>query len=132
MDPGWLLLFILLVTEAAALSILILPMPNNTIRGWVLNFFSKTWAGSNILRYMTFFLLLLNVLYFGSSMSSIYSVEAFDLQTCEAKLDYFRHERNSYITGFGLFLFVVLQRIVMIQTQLHDTRDKVKAINKKN
>jgi len=80
MDPGWLLLFILLVTEAVSLSILILPMPNNTIRGFVIDFFSKTWAGSNILRYLTFFLLLLNVVYFASSMSSIYSVEAFGAQ----------------------------------------------------
>ena len=34
----------------------------------------------------------------------------------------FRNERNAYITGFSLFMFLVLRRLIDIQMKLHEVR----------
>lgn len=48
--------------------------------------------------------------------------------TCELKMDLFRNERNAYITGFSMFMFLILVRLVDIQKKLHEARADVKAM----
>jgi hypothetical protein len=47
--------------------------------------------------------------------------------SCEQGLIMFRNERNAYITGFSLFMFLVLRRLVDIQAQLFDARSFAKS-----
>lgn len=46
--------------------------------------------------------------------------------TCEVKQAMYREERNAFIAGMGLFLFLVLHRLVDIQDKLHKARESVK------
>lgn len=46
--------------------------------------------------------------------------------TCEIKQAMYREERNAFISGMGLFLFFVLNRLVDIQDKLHRSRFEVK------
>ena len=77
MDPGWLILFVLLMAEAACLAILTLPMPSNSIRGGLLTMVRTLWGSSNFVRYLTVALLGLNFFYFVNSISAIWGVESF-------------------------------------------------------
>ena len=43
----------------------------------------------------------------------------------------FERERNAYITGFSLFLFLVLRRMVDIQRQLFKLRGEMKDVQKR-
>lgn len=87
-------------------------------RGKLIRLVNLAWTSSNFVRYMTLTLLGLNLFYFVHSISAIWAVEDdSDLNTCDAKLSYFRHQRNCYITGGGLFLFVMLERTVSIQVR---------------
>ena len=38
----------------------------------------------------------------------------------------YQNERNAYITGFSLFLFFVLRRLLDIQRKLHEARQQMK------
>ena len=75
-DPGWFLLFLLLIFESIVLVVLVLPMPSNSIRGGMLTLITKIWSTSNFVRYLTAGLLLLNAFYFFTSMQSILGVES--------------------------------------------------------
>jgi len=43
MDPGWLILFCFLAIEVFVVLILIFPMPNNAVRGAVIEYTTKIW-----------------------------------------------------------------------------------------
>ena len=53
------------------------------------------------------------------------------LVTCELRAMAFERERNAYITGFSLFLFLVLRRMVDIQKQLFTMRSEMKNVQKR-
>jgi len=44
----------------------------------------------------------------------------------------FRNERNLYITGGSLFIFLVLYRIIDVQSKLHEHRERVKELEAQN
>jgi hypothetical protein len=54
MDPGYWLLFALLILESTALVLLVMPMPNNRARGAILKFITYEWRNNLFIRYATF------------------------------------------------------------------------------
>ena len=109
--------------------LLILPMPSNKVRGAITRWVTGLWKNDAV-RYTFTAIMALNVFYFYFVMDAILH-PFYDLglltpieqaPTCELKMDLFRNERNAYITGFSLFMFLVLRRLIDIQTKLHEVR----------
>jgi len=135
MDPGWFVLCVALALECFLVTLLILPMPSNKIRGAL-----TTWVVSLLhnqtVKYCGFAVLALDAYYFAYTMDAIsnplYHVGMMSpmeeqVISCEVGLAMFRNERNAYITGFSLFMFLVLRRLVDIQSQLFESRSRAKA-----
>jgi hypothetical protein len=82
LDPGYWLLFALLVLESTALVLLVMPMPNNRARGAILKFVTYEWRNNLFVRYATFVVLALtsgedHVMFF-SSFAKKYSPLVFE------------------------------------------------------
>jgi len=135
MDPGWFVLCLALALECFLVTLLILPMPSNKVRGaitkWVISLLSN-----QTVKYGGFALLVLDAYYFAFTMDAIsnplihvgiMSPLEESMVSCEKGLAAFRNERNAYITGFSLFMFLVLRRLVDIQSQLFESRSLAKA-----
>ena len=88
-------------------------------------------------KYAGFAILLLDAYYFAGTMDALSNplvhvgivASPIDdvILSCEVGLEKFRNERNAYITGFSLFMFLVLRRLIDIQQKLHQARAGVKA-----
>ena len=111
-----------------------MPMPSNDVRGAV-----TKWVVSVMeipaVRYSFMVVMALDVLYFYFVMDAL-THPLYDLglltpidqaPSCEARVALFRNERNAYITGFSLFMFLVLRRLVDIQQKLHVARGEAKS-----
>ena len=137
MDPGWLVLFIFMVMEMQVATLLCLPMPNNTIRGHITKWVVSLWEMQPV-RIFCFFMLALDIIYFwfvfDALLHPLYDFgilnPAEGAITCEAKQNLFYNERNAYLTGMSLFLFIVINRLVDIQDKLHVARNSVKEMEK--
>uniref|UniRef100_A0A7S2Y3Z1 Endoplasmic reticulum transmembrane protein n=1 Tax=Entomoneis paludosa TaxID=265537 RepID=A0A7S2Y3Z1_9STRA len=136
MDPGWLVLFFFMILEILLVLILCLPMPNNTIRGAITNTAVKLFSQRPV-QITCACLLVLDALYFwfvfDAMLNPLYDFGILNLGaeggiTCEAKQDLFYNERNAYLTGFSLFLFLILHRLIDIQDKLHKARNRVKEL----
>eukprot|EP01059_Diplonema_ambulator_P031847 TRINITY_DN598_c0_g1_i1.p1 TRINITY_DN598_c0_g1~~TRINITY_DN598_c0_g1_i1.p1 ORF type:complete len:158 (+),score=42.54 TRINITY_DN598_c0_g1_i1:68-475(+) len=126
MDPGWLILCFFLIIEVLLVTLLIFPMPSNTVRGVVLDGIRKVWKMYPNIRTASAVIMFLNIWYFWSAMQFIYSDAAYNTENKEVRLKLFREERNAYLTGFGIFNFLVLYRLLDLHTQLHDAREAQK------
>uniref|UniRef100_A0A7S3BT76 BAP29/BAP31 transmembrane domain-containing protein n=1 Tax=Haptolina ericina TaxID=156174 RepID=A0A7S3BT76_9EUKA len=109
-------------------------MPSNKVRGAITQWVTAVCELPAI-RYGFTAVMLLNLFYFYFVMDALLH-PFYDLgflspldnaPTCESKVALFRNERNAYITGFSLFMFLVLRRLIDIQSKLHQARSEVKA-----
>lgn len=133
MDPGWLVLFIFTLVEGLLVMLLCLPMPSNDVRRSVTDFVAGLWEQKYV-QYTAITMLLVDAFYFyhvmGALLHPLYDfgiLSPVDVGLpCHMKSEMFRNERNAYISGGGLFLFFVLNRLVDIQDKLHAYRTIVK------
>ena len=135
MDPGWFFLFLFFLVEVLLVTLLCLPMPSNEIRGVIVRFIVNMWETRPV-RITSLVMLGVNVIYFWFVCDALLH-PLFDFGliqnpfaeghlTCEAKQNLFWNERNAYLTGMSIFLFIVLNRMVDIQDKLFQARGEVK------
>lgn len=133
LDPGWLVLLLFMMIEGFLVFLMILPMPSNDVRRFIRDTIASLWESAPI-RYFSIGFLLLDAFYFyfvcHALLHPLYDfgiLSPVDMSvTCELKQAMFREERNAFISGMGLFLFFVLNRLVDIQDKLHRARDLAK------
>jgi len=135
MEPGWFVLVVALMLECLFVILLILPMPSNKVRGFITQWVTKVCEHPAV-RYGFTAVMILDAVYLYFLMGAL-THPLYDLgflspienaPTCELKVDLFRNERNAYITGFSLFMFLVLRRLIDIQSKLHQAREDMKAM----
>mmetsp|Transcript_20851 Transcript_20851/g.28978 ORF Transcript_20851/g.28978 Transcript_20851/m.28978 type:complete len:173 (+) Transcript_20851:109-627(+) len=134
MDPGWFILFLFLVVEILLVTLLCLPMPSNDIRGMITTWVASLWDAKPV-QYVVYGLLAIDVFYFYFVFHALWHpLHDFGMWTpiemgisCEQKQDLYNNERNAYITGGGIFMFFILNRLVDIQDKLHKSRHQVKS-----
>ena len=111
--------------------LLVMPMPANIVRGAIVTTVGKLWNTNSAIRYISWLIVGINVLYFAMTYKNVYYSPPQDIlsrwEECDVKIMRFREQRNLYITGFSMFLFFVFRRVLEIQTQLHQARKKIKA-----
>jgi B-cell receptor-associated protein 31 len=137
-DLGWLIMFLFLLAESLLVLLLVMPMPSNQVRGAIITVIVDTWEKNNAVRYTGYFLGAINVIYFLMVFDALrqpFYAFGFMLEdalvSCEFRAMAFERERNAYITGFSLFLFLVLRRMVDIQRQLFKLRAEMKDAQKR-
>jgi hypothetical protein len=119
--------------EGTLVTLLILPMPSNNVRRILTDFVAGLWE-SKLVQYFSVGFLVMDSVYFyfimGALLHPLYDLgilSPIDMSpTCEVKQAMFREERNAFISGMGLFLFFVLNRLVDIQDKLHKSRHEAK------
>ena len=125
-----------LFAECALVLLLVLPMPSNQIRGALTRAVIALWEAA-LLRNAFLIILLLDAFFFVITLHELSNpMHAFwagphtiDIN-CERRLDIFREERNAFVTGFSLFMSLILRRLCDIQSKLHEARVYEKAVQK--
>ena len=132
MEPGWFVLLVFMLVEALLVLLLVMPMPNNTARDAVVSFVSSLWDKSG-LRFTFYIFLAADIFYFwyvcDALLHPLYDfglLIPMEVTSCEIKAGQYQAERNAYITGFSLFLFLILHRLIDIQKKLHSSRESAK------
>ena len=133
LDPGWLVLALFMLIEGFLVILMILPVPSNDARRFIRDMVAGLWDSKPI-QYFSIAFLLLDAFYFWFvSHALLHPLYDFGIltpidmaPTCEVKQAMYREERNAFISGMGLFLFFVLNRLVDIQDKLHQARDAEK------
>lgn len=138
MEIGWLILFTFMLCEAAIVLLLVAPMPSNQVRGAIVTAITSVWEKSAPVRYIAIGLNVINAFYFWHVMDALldpfahFALVLYEMEpmlSCETRAFAFERERNAYITGMSLFLFLVLRRLVDIQVKLHESRLDSKAMS---
>jgi len=138
MEPGWVVLMAALVVECLLVLLLLLPMPSNVVRGVITSWVKGLWNIAGV-RYTILAVMALDIFYFlwilDALRSPLYDnwLSPIEMElTCEISMSLFRNERNLYITGFSLFMFLVLYRLIDIQTKLQENRNTCKELESDN
>jgi len=138
MDPGWMLLYGFLLLECAVVMLLVLPVPNNFLRGLILKLVGKLTDNQGAMVFCGL-VLLLDAWYFYDSMKYLYGEKSYREGTAivdgkvvvtNPQTEYIarlRKERGAYISGFGIFLSLVFYRLVELQKQIFEYRKVIKA-----
>ena len=124
-----------MLLEALLCLVLVMPMPSNQVRGAVVKTIVNAWEKNKGIQYVAYAIILVDVLYFWHVLDAlsmpfyVYGLGLFEdaHMTCELRSMQFERERNAYITGTSLFLFLVLRRLVDIQAKLFEARGEQKA-----
>jgi hypothetical protein len=133
LDPGWLVLYLFMLIEGFLVILMILPVPSNDARRFIRDKVAGLWDSKPI-QYFSIAFLLLDAFYFWFVFNALlHPLHDFGILTpidmavtCEIKQAMYREERNAFISGMGLFLFFVLNRLVDIQDKLHLARNAAK------
>lgn len=134
MEPGWLVLLVFMFVECLLVTLLVMPMPSNKVRGAVTAWVSGLWDVTFV-RYAFTSCMALDAFYlyfvFDALLHPLYDIGLLTpIETdasCEQRASRLQNERNAYITGFSLFLFFILRRLLDIQAKLHEARGEQKA-----
>ena len=138
-EPGWVFLSVALAFESSLVALLILPAPNNNVRGAVTRWVARlTHSGAvrfgllGVVAMSAFYLwyvrdALLNPLLFIQDQFGFDVLSKKGFLGCEYEVEAFRAERNALICAANLFLYLVLHRLVDIQSQLFQQRAVAKA-----
>eukprot|EP01061_Rhynchopus_euleeides_P033047 TRINITY_DN5517_c0_g1_i4.p1 TRINITY_DN5517_c0_g1~~TRINITY_DN5517_c0_g1_i4.p1 ORF type:complete len:191 (+),score=56.61 TRINITY_DN5517_c0_g1_i4:27-575(+) len=129
MDPALLLTFLFMVLEALVVGILCLPMPSNFVRRSVVDMLVKVWHGQQFVRFFAVLMLAINAFYFYKSYVYLQDHTG-PAHGQNEVIKRIREQRNAYLTGAGLFLFVILYRLIEIHSQLHAARENQKRTQK--
>ena len=103
-------------------------MPLNSFRGALVNGLRSLWNNYSFIRYI-FILLFITCCYnfIDTYKRHHYGIiwynesRSFEsiFQECEAKIQFFRDQRNLYITGFASFEFIILWCLFATQNELY-------------
>eukprot|EP01061_Rhynchopus_euleeides_P010997 TRINITY_DN2056_c0_g1_i1.p2 TRINITY_DN2056_c0_g1~~TRINITY_DN2056_c0_g1_i1.p2 ORF type:complete len:141 (+),score=71.89 TRINITY_DN2056_c0_g1_i1:68-490(+) len=133
-DLGWTVMYFFLMLEVVIVAALILPMPSNAIRGFLVDSIRKVWAKYPNVQYAFAVALLLDVLLFFDSMNFLNSHggpgHGHGHGAAHNKIEYFRHQQHAYLTGFSIGLFFVMNRLLDLNTQLFHARQAMKELEK--
>ncbi|CAI2164487.1 11395_t:CDS:2 [Funneliformis geosporum] len=128
------LVFLLLVAESAAFVVLILPFPHAWRRG-VLRWVSRSTlvARSQVaLKFAFVFVLIL----FLDATNRTYTVQHDKNEPLDARTEAAHHakkfynQRNMYLTGFTLFLSLILNRTYVLVVELLASEDNLEALKR--
>ncbi|GBC00982.1 hypothetical protein RclHR1_04020008 [Rhizophagus clarus] len=129
------LVFVLLIAECAAFVVLILPFP----RAWrraVLRWVSKSdlVARSQIAIKFTFIAVLILFIDATNRTFSVQSLDKTEMTDTRAEVAHhakkFYNQRNMYLTGFTLFLSLILNRTYVLVVELLEAEDNYETIKK--
>eukprot|EP01043_Picozoa_sp_COSAG02_P047619 COSAG02_NODE_4584_length_5189_cov_110.838900_4_plen_180_part_00 len=126
-----------LLAESLLVLLLCAPMPSNRIRGAVTHWVNNLW-NHQFVKYSFTVLSVVNscnlVMLFYLLRQPYYQLglgfgrrRVRALMELGAQIELLRNERNAFISGASLFLFVILRRLVKIQKQLHSARTAEKS-----
>ena len=111
-------------------------MPSNSIRGFIVGGLTNLWNRNQIVRAISYLVLTLDFFYSYQTFSHLYFRRGPDgrphgfqgaWNECERRFHTCRDQRNAYITGFSIFVFLIMQRLLVIQGQLFEARKEVKS-----
>jgi hypothetical protein len=133
----WQALYGILSIEIVFVILLLLPLPSNTVRGWVVKG-TQLIQTPNAKKFQLFLLATITALFFDSlrSINYIEKQHAAEAGRTAAhdqlidKMRLFRNQRNAYITGFCLLLTFVLYRVQAMIIHLHSSRSELKLVRK--
>ncbi|KAJ9460607.1 hypothetical protein DIPPA_23672 [Diplonema papillatum] len=125
MDPGWMFICLFLLCEVGVILLLIMPMPTNRVRQFTIGTIREVWNRYPYLRHLCFVIIALDAYFLYSAMTFIYGDHQY-LDQVQLRIRLFREQRNAYLTGFGIFLFFVLNRLMDLHTQLFHAREAQK------
>jgi len=126
--------FAVLMLEIITLSLLLLPMPNNAVRGLISKGLKAASDNQRVKQFFIVCLVVISLLFLDAMRTINHLDEEQDKGDRKGphlefaiKLRLFRNQRNAYITGFSLFLMLVIYRVTAILAQLHRERAANKA-----
>jgi len=135
MDLGWAILLIFMLFLMLLVVLLILPMPNNEMRGAITKAIGGLW-NNKAFKGVYFALLAFDIFYFcfvcDSLLHPLYDFGLImppEFLTCQQKATMYQNERLAFATGFSVFLAFVLNRLIDIQTKLHQMRGQFKNVS---
>eukprot|EP00756_Hemistasia_phaeocysticola_P024624 Hpha_TRINITY_DN15959_c1_g2::TRINITY_DN15959_c1_g2_i1::g.70584::m.70584 len=127
MDPGWFCLYLFLAFETLVVLLLVAPVPHNKVRGLILKTVHALLSNKHVRIAMGFFLLL-DLYYFWDCMDFLLGNDKHEHghHGPSATAYKLRKQRNSYITAFGLIMFLVIMRLLDLLSKLYEMREEKK------
>ena len=127
-----------LLVESTLVLLLCAPMPSNRLRGAVTRWVQDLWR-HQFVRYTFAVTTVVNgcnlALLFNALRRPYYQLglsfgraRIRGLMDLGLQIDLLRNERNAFISGTSLFMFLILRRLIDIQTQLHSARTVEKEV----
>jgi len=125
--------YAVLLAEVCLLLLLCIPMPDTRLRGGLLSLMGTVWSSRHLrigvfvvaaITGLLFLDALRNVSYVGDEMRDRH--EHGGVNEHQIALRLFLNQRNCYITGFALFLMLIIFRFYDILSQLHRARTDIK------
>jgi len=126
------LMVVVLAAEMVLVLLICLPLPSNNVRGFIIRGYKMLWANEHV---KLFFKVVtgLNAILWLDAMRRIFQLEerhekfVGSVGDGDVKMHLFANQRNAWISGFSLFLIIVIYRLLVLMEQLHDSRRQLKA-----
>ncbi len=133
-DIGWIFNVAYLLSLLVLVTLLVMPMPSNKVRGAVTQLV-QTICEHHVVRYVTLGATMYNAFYLyfvcNALLHPFYDfgllVSPFGDIPCQMRAELFKNERDAYINCCSIFLFFILRRLADIQGKLHEARGEAKA-----
>jgi len=129
--------YAVLLGEVLLLLLLCMPMPDTRVRGFLLNIMGTIWS-SRHLRFAVFGIAAITGLLFLDALRNV-SFVGDEMHgrhehghEHQIALRLFLNQRNCYISGFALFLMLIIFRLHDILAQLHRARTELKQREKED
>jgi B-cell receptor-associated protein 31 len=125
----WVFVFSCLVVESIALILLILPLPS-AMKKMYMKFIGAVWDQPQIRRVLIGCFIVVLVLFI-DTVRTLYSIthKPDDVAVSQTMLiSLFRQQRNAYLTGFTLFLLLILYRIQSILNDMFKLEAQTSAV----
>jgi len=131
----WTLVFGFLIAEIFYCTLLVLPFPLS-FRKALVGVLNKIWNHQTLKIVFTIIFVIISLLFIDSLRSAVQAQDRLDhaeghLATLESTYKIlFRHQRNSYISGFSAFLLLMLFRFKEMFSEIHSIEQKSSAVVK--
>ncbi|KAJ8604362.1 hypothetical protein CTAYLR_002554 [Chrysophaeum taylorii] len=145
MLPGDVLPVASLVVQSLVCLLLVIPMPSNSVRGMIVGGLNRIWDQHPAIRSAAALLCVFNAFLFITELRRLSWPEPpppppppprrgmpglpgmpppppVNDFACEFQLGLFRSERNAYMSGFSLFIYFMMRRLLEIQQMLYKAR----------
>lgn len=134
MGPELILSAASLTVQSVVCLLLVIPVPSNSMRGAIVHGLNSLWAEHPALRGGAGLLCVVNVIALGFAVRKLsFPPEMMpppppphELVHCPFALEQFRAERNALLSGFSLFVFLMMRRLLETQKQLYEAREAAK------